>query len=508
MKKFLSLLLCIVMILSVCTTMAVAADGDETEATTDIRDTWWADPAWRAEFNAWCNNYYNDGVSSRTHVYEIGSVAELYAFWRVSLHRKSQYTGSNKGGFNTEDWTSNNFKSLTNYTESLGDAYYSTRFVFKLTSNLDLQGAEWPGIVGFNGTFDGNGYTITNFKQTITDEVADQGSESYQPFYACGGFFRSIAHTSTQSGKATPTTVNIKNLKITDFDLVVNTSVYIKNATSTYQKYHTGTDPNGKKPNTHQAEYYVGCLVGYFGKPGISDVENTVVTGDDGTETPNVITRTLNITNVMLDDANITVLECDDDTNTGRYSYFGGLVGGCIYTGNKMVISDCFYRGNINISSDVHSARVGGFVGDTTGGHTGSTWWDEPIVTYSDCLCMPTVTNNASANAQSRVWTARTNATNYKNWAPNSVDPYNATSDGNTVANNVSCVDYDVSNFVIPDGRENNWYKDEVYGIIPKGLAENVLYKVYAQQTTAPDANGKYKVRVLGVLCVFYYLHQ
>ena len=106
MKKFLSLLLCIVMILSVCTTMAVAADGDETEATTDIRDTWWADPAWRAEFNAWCNNYYNDGVSSRTHVYEIGSVAELYAFWRVSLHRKSQYTGSNKGGFNTEDWTS------------------------------------------------------------------------------------------------------------------------------------------------------------------------------------------------------------------------------------------------------------------------------------------------------------------------------------------------------------------------------------------------------------------
>ena len=442
-KRLLSILLSLVMILSALAGCLVTTNATEP---TDIRDTWWADADWKKEFTDWVKNYYTvTGTSTAlSTTFEIGSVPELYAFWRVSLDRESQVnyagdgavaSGESTSGMEYTNWTSTHFTDLNTYTEVAVDSLYATRFSFVLTADLDLQGAEWPGIAEFSGNFNGQGHTISNYQ---TNHAVTSNSRLKHL-----GFFRIVSHTTSS-----------KNLTIEN--------LILKNASVTSNSDVSTT-------------YIIGGLVGDYCKAAGNSANGK-----------------LTIKNVMLDGVNVTMNKNGGHTS---WSYIGGLVGGVVQSGDTLVVSNCYYKGTIVVAADVAKARVGGFIGDATNGYTDSTELAPPTVTITDCVCIPTISNKAATEAQARVWCARTNGSD-KNTLATGADPYGATSTSNTYAVDTSTLK--TKELKVPAGRETTWYVDETYGAIPKELADNLLYKMYVQVSAVE--NGKYSLRIVGTV--------
>ena len=398
MKKFLSLALCIIMILSVAITTVSATDGTDGTTDTTTQKVWTPDAEWIADFNA---------ATDKT-VFEIGTPEELYALLSVTL----------KDG--AED-------AATSRAATAGKT-------FVLTANLDLEGAEWPGILDFSGNFDGQGHTISNFTQTNTYTGTSRNKNT--------GFFRNVSHTADAS------TLEIKNLVLKDATIKLDT--------------------------TKSTQHAVGGLVGAYSTAA-------------GTNPSLTISNVLLDVDVILENSGATG---KGETTTDRVAGFVGA-----HTINStLIFNNCVFTGTVQSKVAVKSL-VGGFVGDNQKeSYT-------PKMSYNNCMSLGEL--STAADGAIRVWTARTAAAS-KNTSASGISHFvveSETAMATTAA--VAYRDLTANPFTLEDVGEDyrdNWYKDEVYGIIPKGLADNVLYKTYAQKTTAPDANGKYKVRVLGVL--------
>lgn len=109
----------------------------------------------------------------------------------------------------------------------INDDYYGGRFAnlhYKLMNDIDMQG-EQLYVIGdnstqysaFTGTFDGNGYTISNFR--ITDEVYDQSTyeKEYLPYVGLFGY--AVATVSPDNTINAPV---IKNLTLKNYTVEVH----------------------------------------------------------------------------------------------------------------------------------------------------------------------------------------------------------------------------------------------------------------------------------------------
>ena len=163
---------------------------------------------------------------------------------------------------------------------------------YRLTANIDLGGINWSPIVLFSGTFDGSGYTISNFK------ITSSGSKA--------GLFGRNAGT-------------IKNLGVEDF--TINTS-------APYVGGLVGYNISGIITNCHAIgnisarSQTVGGLVGYNSKGTIINSFASV-----------------NITSTITASSNTTY----------KSNAVGIRAGGLIGYNSKGIITNCYATGDVKV---------------------------------------------------------------------------------------------------------------------------------------------------------------
>lgn len=203
---------------------------------------------------------------------------------------------------------------------------YTQNRYFALGADIDLGGIEWAYAATFTGTFDGNNFSISNFKMTGYSRGffgSNQGTIKnlgLDNFYldAQGEYNRAGGLVGSNMGVIINcySTGNIKFKGAGAGGLVgTNASGTIINC------YATG---NVTTESWTSATYHTGGLVGMNGD---SVITNSYATG------------------------NVSV------TGNSRVSSAGGLVG---YTYNDAVITDCFATGNVNANN---INNVGGLAG-------------------------------------------------------------------------------------------------------------------------------------------------
>lgn len=207
-----------------------------------------------------------------------------------------------------------------------GDTDYTTASI-KLGKDIDLQGEEWTPIghhrnYNFAGSFDGQGYTISNFKITSISTYNNS-------FFVGTGFFGYIDKSCT-----------IQNLKIDS---------------ATIQLDNTKNNDSG---------FGYGILLGHFGNQELRWDKNY----DSGVS----IGYNLTIKNVSITNSNISVSNGLNARGTGvdtrSYSMgIGGLMGS---TRLGVSIKDCYVQVNISFGERFGAAgvtnslnAVGGIVG-------------------------------------------------------------------------------------------------------------------------------------------------
>ncbi|MGN0808133.1 MAG: InlB B-repeat-containing protein [Candidatus Coproplasma sp.] len=290
-------------------------------------------------------------------------------------------------------------------------------FDYILTSDIDLGGIEWTPILGFLGTFDGNGHTISNFKITNDREYAglfgyNNGeiknigvknfiiNISYSSSAYVGGL---VGYNSGQgtiincyaTGEVTASTVSshayVGGLVGENYGTVVNsyatgevTASTASNFTSVYAGglvgYNVGTIEycyaTGSIAATticdsmSSAQAYAGGLIGY--NEGV--IKNCYAIVDVTT----IATATANSSSsatsyagglVGYNSGQGTIINCyatgevKADSSSYTYassasSYTGGLIG-C----NGGVVNNCYATGNATASSSSSNAYAGGLVG-------------------------------------------------------------------------------------------------------------------------------------------------
>ena len=164
------------------------------------------------------------------------------------------------------------------------------------------------------------------------------------------------------------------------------------------------------------------------------------------------------------------------------------------------------FSGSI-LATGTKRVRAGGLVADSANDTSTSSKTNYNTTNFNACMNVGTITLNTDSGSIARVITAAASSASMKNVNAECINHFDlsklSASDKTMTASTIGYRDLEANPFTLEDvaeAKRDKWYADEVYGIIPKGLADNVLYKTYAQQTTAPDANGKYKVRILGAL--------
>ena len=433
------------MVLSIAVTTVGATDGTDGTTDTTTQKVWTPDAEWIADFNA---------ATDKT-VFEIGTPEELYALLSVTL----------KDG--AED-------AATSRAATAGKT-------FVLTANLDLEGAEWQGIAEFCGNFDGNGYSISNMVQNVTVAAEAVNNETYinpkTDYTVCAGFFKTVAHTALDGR------LYIKDLAINNFDVTMNSAF--------------------------EGKTHIGGLIGAY-----------TYNYDD----TNNYTGKLTIENVMLTDVNVVFSTTwgSDPTTAGRPT-MGGFIGshyvvivdstGAIIAQNDLVIDSVMFQGKVETKWDRYTL-IGAYIGDLNAGRkksnsgaaSGGDLYTE--VSFKNCLSFAELIAPTTASAL-RALCARGNSDAKKNLASTCATWIDVTSAGALKSNTIKYKNEKALKLTLSDvygynaddaSTYDGWYQDEVFGIIPKGLADNVIYKMYAQKSSAADANGKYGVRIIGAL--------
>ena len=188
----------------------------------------------------------------------------------------------------------------------------STKSNYILVDDIDLNGNEWTPIgtsySAFNGIFNGNGYSISNFKITKAQEYV--------------GFFAKNSGT-------------IKNLTLNNFTIEISSDIDID----------------------------VGGLVGYDYKGTIS---NCCANGKISVNSYKVSAGIL-VGNAM----NSTIKNSYSDGEVSVFSTDYNYVGGFAGWGGNVEISNCYSTASVSATSESNANRAssytGGFIGGTSG---------------------------------------------------------------------------------------------------------------------------------------------
>ncbi|MBC5722563.1 chitobiase/beta-hexosaminidase C-terminal domain-containing protein, partial [Flintibacter sp. NSJ-23] len=223
----------------------------------------------------------------------------------------------------------------------------------KLGENIDLEGKEWTPIgrngKPFQGTFDGQGNTISNLK--ITGNSSDAGLFGF----TTGGEIKDFTLNNAQvegyldvgAVAGTPHTSKYTNINVTGLIQIDGYSyvggAFGKNAYANITNVDvTGGDGSYVKAESEEYRTYVGGLVGFMGE------------------------------------GNITISGCDVKIDViGSTSDVGGLLG-ILHYGNTM--TNCTYEGNLTITNPDSEVgdEFGALVGTAMNSAAGKT-------TISDC---------------------------------------------------------------------------------------------------------------------------
>ena len=191
---------------------------------------------------------------------------------------------------------------------------------YELKADIDLGGMEWTPVAIFYGTFDGNGYTVSNFKITTG-----------RKYVGLFGYNKGV----------------IQNLGVENF--TVNIS--------------------------YGGNVYAGGLVGY----NSGSILNSYATGDVSATSYNAYAGGLVGHNYRGSITNSYATGNVSATSTSAYAYAGGLVG---Y--NSGDILNSYAAGDVSATSTSSSAYAGGLVGYNSGDITNSYATGEVSATSTD----------------------------------------------------------------------------------------------------------------------------
>ncbi len=207
---------------------------------------------------------------------------------------------------------------------SSDNAFYDR--YYRLTAHIDLNGKEWnpigcyyygngsfSGHRAFSGHFDGNGYTVCNFKI----------SSPRYAFYRYFGLF----------GYIDGGTVN--NLGVNNFTVDLDIS----------------------------GEIYAGGLAGYNFN---GTIEKCYATGNIS-----AISGSSACAGGLIGYSKGTISNCYANVTVGASAYHEACAGGFIGLNDEGEISACYATGDISASSSSYNAYAGGFAGDNRGAVSG-----------------------------------------------------------------------------------------------------------------------------------------
>ena len=280
-----------------------------------------------------------------------------------------EYTTSLEGT-ETNPYKIRQYSDFTNIVASEPTAY------FELLNNIDCGGKSFTPLFtstkGFKGNFNGNGYTISNFKISSGDEKNPYSSSSNENY----GLFGYIAEGG-EVYNLNLDTINIyiarsaKDSYVTSYGILAG-----YNAGKVSKINITNSSLNIKASTTTENKLFVGGAVGYlYGKGTISEVtvtdtnvsvqaaKDAVVGGIVGTTLDsNKNSTTGNVSNSSFS-GNISVT-ISGSKSADSETVIGGVVG----ENHKAVIDNCASEGKITLKTsytNVSSPKyiVGGLVG-------------------------------------------------------------------------------------------------------------------------------------------------
>lgn len=301
--------------------------------------------------------------TSKTGEFGMIKIASDNVMFDYTIDEKVYYlTAAGKSINTTSEHTFTTTASITYISNSSGlinfrnrvnsGTTYSGQTVY-LSSNINLGGVEWTPIghtlnKNFQGTFDGNNYTISNFvitKACVIDGRITSGV----------GFFGFMEKTAT-----------IENLKIS-------------NATMTISNNADNCTPYG-----------YGILVGHFG--------NSIVGNETKNETNNTA-EALYIYNCEIEKSSITIPDGYNAKDRFWSMGIGGLIGSAKLTTsieNCSVSTDISFSGSFMGKSNSSKARnyVGGIMGGQIRNYLES--WPCGTVSIANCLFTGSIKNNTT----------------------------------------------------------------------------------------------------------------
>ncbi|MBQ2855774.1 MAG: hypothetical protein IJE78_01420 [Bacteroidaceae bacterium] len=233
----------------------------------------------------------------------------------VTMNEAGEYLINSAAGLK---WIANVVNSTTPYTPTIFD-----NAIVKLTNNIDLKNEEWIPIgddrsqrTEFHGTFDGQGYTVSNVKITKKTDIDDADKSSY-------GLFGNV--------KGTVKNLTVENVSISNVPKFVGALI---------GRLNDGLVENCHVKNSSVIieNWTIGGLVGQFNKGKISgcSVEGTTITGYAAVGA---------IAGIVLNEGertieNCTVRDCalvQNGTFGGDYDEMFGIIVGALYSGKLTV---------------------------------------------------------------------------------------------------------------------------------------------------------------------------
>ena len=286
--------------------------------------------------------------------------------------------------------------------EELASIAYKLNGNYILMNDINLQGAEW-GVIGdataaFSGTFDGNGYTISNFKISISTDYAGF-------FGANSGSIKNLtiteaSITSGSTGAAILVGKNIGTIYNCSVSGVVNKSTTYVGGLSAYSLGNitlssaSATVCNGK---------YTGGLVGYVesGKIEKSYSEGSAeITQKTSLAYLGGLVGAANGSFEIADSYSRSYVNFSYNNSANTTEHFiGGLIGKAYGTQEENAIIQCCHFENaietIIINNNSKSTVVDVFVGGLVG--------RSDFVLYNECFSKATI--NVSAHKPNSVTT-------------------------------------------------------------------------------------------------------
>lgn len=234
---------------------------------------------------------------------------------------------------------------------------FSTTYVYKLKNDIDLGGANWTPVESFGGTFDGNGYTVSNFAVANTTTIN-------------AGFFSEVTTTGI-----------VKNLTIANATIFTSTSSYQVGGIAgtvtgtifgckTEDNVTVTTHTTENKVGYHAAELTIGGIVGKTPDGcagGIFYCENN---------------------------ASVAMNYNKNSTGGTNAGYIGGIVG----RSTNGSTSYCINNGNVFVSSNVAKGNKETAAGGIAG-RFGS--WGSYTIKMEYCVNNGTITNNSTGGGAS-----------------------------------------------------------------------------------------------------------